>query len=243
MNRSTVFYFSAVLYTFVLAMSGCKNNTTTKTITGSGLSYKQITIQEKNKYGEIKVQYPFFPGCADLNKSVKNAIVSPCRSFKSAMKQDWKEMDSIRSETGAEGITPPFSYDVGCNPVILNSRYISLLFITYIMEGGAHGDTTICTFTYDRKLNRLVSITEATGYTLEKIAADCNEYFTKNLNYSNGSRESEDECTKWIAEGTAPEKKNYEKFTYDGKTLTVYFEPYIVAPYVYGIQKVEIPGK
>ncbi|MFA6855856.1 MAG: DUF3298 domain-containing protein [Treponema sp.] len=235
--------FSAVLCALALGMTGCKSSITTKTLTGSGLSYKQITIQEKNKYGEIKVQYSFFPGCADLNKAVKSTVVSPFRAFKSSMKQDWKEMDSIRRKTDSGGVTPPFSYDVGCNPVILNDRYISMLFTTYVMEGGAHGDTTLCSFTYDRKQSRLVSITEATGYTLEKIAADCSDYFTKNLNYSDGSRESEDECMKWIAEGTAPEEKNYEKFTYDGKTLTVYFEPYIVAPYVYGIQKVKIPSK
>ncbi|MCK9169642.1 MAG: DUF3298 and DUF4163 domain-containing protein [Treponema sp.] len=243
MKRITVLSFLAALYVFALEISGCKSNTTTKIVSGSGILYKQITIKEKNKFGEIKVQYPVFPRCPDLNNAVKAAVVSPFRSFRSTMKQDWEEMDRIRRETGPEGITPPFSYDVGCNPVILTDRYISLLFTTYTMEGGAHGDTTVCSFTYDRKLNRQVSITETTGYTLDEIAAYCNDYFTKNLNFSDGSRESEDECTKWIAEGTAPEKKNYEKFTYDGKTLTVYFEPYIVAPYVYGIQKVEIPAK
>lgn len=242
MKKISVFSIPAALCAIMLQTTGCTDNATTKTITGGG-SYKQVTIEEKSKYAEIKVQYPQFSGYADLNRAVDEAVVVPYKAFKSTMKQDWKETDSMRSESGPGGITPPFSYDVGSDPVIFNNRYISMLFTTYVMEGGAHGDTTLSSITYDRERNKIVSVIEAAGYTFEELSAYCSDYFMKNLNYGDGSKESEDECTKWIAEGTAPEKKNYEKFTYDGKTLTVYFEPYIVAPYVYGIQKVPIPVK
>ncbi|HAH63497.1 MAG TPA: hypothetical protein DCL73_15535 [Treponema sp.] len=243
MKRISAFSVPAALCAIMLQSTGCTDNTTTKTITGGGYSYKQITIEEKNKYAEIKVQYPQFDGYADLNRTVDKTVVVPYKAFKSTVKQDWKEMDSIRRESGFAAATPPFSYDVGSGPVILNDRYISMLFTTYAMEGGAHGDTTLSSITYDREQNKIVSIIEAAGYTVEELSAYCSGYFMKNLDSGKGSKESEDECAKWIAEGTAPEKKNYEKFTYDGKTLTVYFEPYIVAPYVYGIQKVPIPAK
>jgi hypothetical protein len=243
MKRINISLLPAAALSVMVGTAGCKSNTKTQKITGTDFSYKQIIIEEKNKYAEIKVQYPQFAEYADLNKTVHTTVVDPYKAFKASVKQDWKEMDAVRRKTGSADVTPPFSYDVGCDPVVFNGRYISMLFTTYAMEGGAHGDTTLSSITYDINLKKIVSITEASGYSLEEIAAKCNDYFMKNLNYGNGSRESEDDCTKWIAEGTAPEEKNYEKFTYDGKLLTVYFEPYIVAPYVYGIQKVEIQAE
>jgi hypothetical protein len=243
MKQINILSLSACLMVITIGAVSCKNNTTAETVTTGGFSYKQITIKENSKYAEIKVVYPHFDGYSDLNKFIDNAVVYPYKDFTTTMKQDWEEMDSSRKDSGEAAAAPPFSYDVDCNPVILNDKYISVLFTTYVMEGGAHGDTTLSSITYDKKQNKIVSITEASGYTLAEIAAGCNNYFMKNLNYSSSSKESQDEWEKWIAEGTAPEKKNYEKFTYDGKNLTVYFEPYIVAPYVYGIQKVTIPAK
>ena len=62
----------------------------------------------------------------------------------------------------------------------------------------------------------------------------------KHLNYGGNEAEAQKARTDWIAEGTIPEASNYQTFTYDGKKLTVYFEPYTVAPYSEGVQKVTI---
>ena len=43
-----------------------------------------------------------------------------------------------------------------------------------------------------------------------------------------------------INEGTFPQAGNFEIFTTEKNNVTVYFEPYSVAPYSYGIQKVNI---
>jgi Protein of unknown function (DUF3298). len=243
MKKTNSLFLSAVFCAAVLCGTGCKNNRTEKAVTGAAGTFTMVTVQEKTKYADINVQYPQFPGYAPLNKIISRSILGPYKDFRSTVKQGWTEMNDIRSGSGTDAGMPPFSYDVVCKPVIYNDRYISMLFITYAMEGGAHGDTTLSSFTYDRKRNTIVSISEAAGYSLEELSAYCGGYFTKNLNYGDGSKESQEECAKWIADGTAPEKKNYEKFTFDGTTLTVYFEPYIVAPYVYGIQKVELPAK
>ena len=43
-----------------------------------------------------------------------------------------------------------------------------------------------------------------------------------------------------INEGTFPQAGNFETFTIEKNIVTIYFEPYSVAPYSYGIQKVKI---
>ena len=43
-----------------------------------------------------------------------------------------------------------------------------------------------------------------------------------------------------INEGTFPHAGNFEIFTIEKNVVTVYFEPYSVAPYSYGIQKATI---
>ena len=46
-----------------------------------------------------------------------------------------------------------------------------------------------------------------------------------------------------INEGSFPQAGNFEIFTVDKNIVTVYFEPYSVAPYSYGIQKAKIKIK
>ena len=88
--------------------------------------------------------------------------------------------------------------------------------------------------------DKYMSITEASGLSVKDIATQCKDYFMKRLSYGGNGTEAKKARTDWIAEGTIPEAGNYQTFTYDGKTLTVYFEPYTVAPYSEGVQKVTI---
>jgi len=158
MKKTNSLFLSAVFCAAVLCGTGCKNNRTEKAVTGAAGTFTMVTVQEKTKYADINVQYPQFPGYAPLNKIISRSILGPYKDFRSTVKQGWTEMNDIRSGSGTDAGMPPFSYDVVCKPVIYNDRYISMLFITYAMEGGAHGDTTLSSFTYDRKRNTIVSI-------------------------------------------------------------------------------------
>ena len=150
---------------------------------------------------------------------------------------------SYKMTTGSEknaAFEAEIEYKAVCDSIIVSDNYISMLFTAYRYEGGAHGETLLDSITYDKALKKEVSITEASGLSIKDIATQCKDYFTKRLNYGGNGAEAQKARTDWIAEGTIPEAGNYRTFTYDGKTLTVYFEPYTVAPYSEGVQKVTI---
>lgn len=50
----------------------------------------------------------------------------------------------------------------------------------------------------------------------------------------------ENQLYSMINDGTSVQAGNFEIFTVSKNFVTVFFEPYAVAPYYYGIQKVEI---
>ena len=50
----------------------------------------------------------------------------------------------------------------------------------------------------------------------------------------------QDALREMINTGAFPQAGNFEIFTVDDDKLYVYFEPYSVAPYSYGIQKIRV---
>ena len=223
--------YSAVLAALVFA--GCQ----TASQKGAA-SYKMTTVSEKNAAFEAEIAYPQFAGFDDLNSLIKSRTLGAYDDFKSSAQKTRKEIESAKSAS-AEKI-PPFEYKAVCDSIIVSDNYISMLFTAYRYEGGAHGETLLDSITYDKALKKEVSITEASGLSVKDIATQCKDYFMKHLNYGGNEAEAQKARTDWIAEGTIPEESNYQTFTYDGKKLTVYFEPYTVAPYSEGVQKVTI---
>ena len=223
--------YSAVFASLVFA--GCQ------TASQKGAApYKMTTVSEKNTVFEAEIAYPQFAGFDDLNSLIKSRTLGAYDDFKSSAQKTRKEIESAKSAS-AEKI-PPFEYKAVCDSIIVSDNYISMLFTAYLYEGGAHGETLLDSITYDKALKKEVSITEASGLSVKDIATQCKDYFMKHLNYGGNEAEAQKARTDWIAEGTIPEESNYQTFTYDGKKLTVYFEPYTVAPYSEGVQKVTI---
>ena len=220
--------YSAVLASLVFA--GCQ------TASQKGAApYKMTTVSEKNAVFEAEIAYPQFAEFDDLNALIKSRTLGAYNDFKSSAQKTRRELENASAKK-----LPPFEYAAACDSIIVSDKYISMLFTAYRYEGGAHGETQLDSITYDKALKKEVSITEASGLSIKDIATQCKDYFMKRLSYGGNSAEAKKARTDWIAEGTIPEAGNYQTFTYDGKTLTVYFEPYTVAPYSEGVQKVTI---
>ena len=220
--------YSAVLASLVFA--GCQ------TVSQKGAApYKMTTVSEKTDVFEAKIAYPQFAGFDDLNALIKSRTLGAYNDFKSSAQKTRRELENASAKK-----LPPFEYVASCDSIIVSDNYISILFTAYRYEGGAHGETLLDSITYDKTLKKEVSITEASGLSIKDIATQCKDYFMKRLNYGGNEAEAQKARTDWIAEGTIPEASNYQTFTYDGKKLTVYFEPYAVAPYSEGVQKVTI---
>lgn len=220
-----------------------KTNLPSSSSTSKKIAYKIVTQRESTNAVEVKYSYPQFSGQDTLNALIKKMREEASVIAMNDLKKDWNDFSKEQKLNGSKEEVPPFDYNVECNPVIATSPYISMLFTTYTYSGGAHGEYTLDALTYDVNSQKEVSITEISGYTINEIAQHCHDYLVKNLRYGNGSKEAEEDRIAWIAEGTIPNESNYTAFTCDGKILTIYFEPYRVAPYASGIQRVTMPVK
>ena len=79
--------------------------------------------------------------------------------------------------------------------------------------------------------------------TYNEISTLCRNHLYKKLIDDNKAAKNpaeKDALREMINMGAFPQAGNYEIFTVDGARVYVYFEPYSVAPYSYGIQKIQV---
>lgn len=224
-----VFYFIGCSSTPPVVSPGTKDGTTP--------SYpekrdSEKTIASNTKYSKINIRYPVFSGQDVVNKRIENIVIERKNLFETNAEVNWKELNAMVKNSGTKEDAPPLDFDVSYETASNNANYVSVLLKIYSFEGGAHGYTNLVSVNYDKKQKKFISIPDIDGYSYKNVSeicrADLKKQFAKDLDAT------------WIDDGAAPTADNFNIFTYDGKTLTVYFEQYQVAPYAYGIQKVSI---
>lgn len=206
---------------------------------GRGYTLKKIT--EDKPFLLAKVEYPVFRDCPALNEMISSAVLEDYAEFAQSAEDDWRILDAIRTETGAVTETPPFEYFVSCDPVLSGGRYASVLIRRTADTGGAHANTTLQSFTFDRRSGNTVSVTDVCGRTPEELSEFCRAALAEKLIPAGADAETVRMMRDQIAAGTEALSENFADFTYDGAALTVYFAPYQVAAFSSGIQQVEIP--
>ena len=203
-------------------------------------SYKTIEISEKQEYLKTEIKYPEFENLPELNKRIANTVNSNYKNFKSYSKNEWDEIVALNNRGSSK--LAPFEYIVSFE-VTGNRNIVSVLLNTYIFSGGAHGNTNLATFNYDTQTVKFIDIIQASSMTYNEISSVCRNYLYKTLidDDKSGMPPSEkDSMREMINTGAFPQAGNFELFTVDGNKLYVYFEPYSVAPYSYGIQKIQV---
>ena len=203
-------------------------------------SYKTIEISEKQEYLKTEIKYPEFENLPELNKRIANTVNSNYKNFKSYSKNEWDEIVALNNRGSSK--LAPFEYIVSFE-VTGNRNIVSVLLNTYIFSGGAHGNTNLATFNYDTQTGKFIDIIQASSMTYNEISSVCRNYLYKTLidDDESGMPPSEkDSMREMINTGAFPQAGNFELFTVDGNKLYVYFEPYSVAPYSYGIQKIQV---
>lgn len=207
-------------------------------------SYRTVRIDESLDFLDTEIEYPDFPAQSELSRLIKNSVESEWRSFRAFAQGAWSRIDGLNSADGGKKY-PPFEYQTRCQ-VSYSGNLISVLVVRYVFSGGAHGSTTLLALNFDTDTKRLVKITEASGLKISEISEICRESLQRNLIDRNSRVKSAEEIADMramILAGTSAQAGNFDVFTLSGRKMTVYFEPYAVAPYAYGIQSVEIPVK
>ena len=226
----------------VLIFSSCATskvvdkNKSSKTKT----KYKIEKISEKSKFLVTDIKYPQFDDYAFLNNIIKNSVENYYNSFKMYAESDWEELYKIRIQADSKAELPPFEYKVSFELSETNN-YISVLFRTFVYDGGNHGSTTLLSYNFDKSKNKLVNITQSTGLSYKQLSQYCNKELVDRFLEEKNQGLQKSEIIEWVNEGTFPTPDNYEIFMLHENFVVVYFEEYTVAPYVYGEQSVKVP--
>ena len=202
--------------------------------------YETIAVEENLDYLTTNIRYPKFEEVPELNKRIENTILSNWKSFKSYSKTEWNDIVALNNRGTSK--LPPFEYNVTFE-VTGTKNIISVLINTYVFNGGAHGNTNLASFNYDVAESKFIDIQQATGMSYNDISSNCRNTLYKRLieNDKTGMPPSEqDSIREMINTGAFPQAGNFQIFTIDGNKVYVWFEPYSVAPYSYGIQKVQV---
>lgn len=113
--------------------------------------------------------------------------------------------------------------------IATSTNTVSYIIEVYQFTGGAHGGTTVNTFTYDTK-GALVTLDRLfTQSYLERLSQLSREYLYASL--GEYSREES------INSGTEPKIENFSSWYVTPKTIVFIFGQYSVGPYAIGIQE------
>jgi Protein of unknown function (DUF3298) len=107
-----------------------------------------------------------------------------------------------------------------------------LFFVSTYSPGAAHPNNRVITLNFLN--NQQVS--------LEQLFKANSDYLTPIAKFSQAAiAKKKISKQDWLAKGTKPTQENYKNWFFSKNGLTIVFDTYQVAPYVYGPQMVEIP--
>jgi hypothetical protein len=184
------------------------------------VSAEKNRIVENTKTYKINVFFPEIKK-AGIDDTIKKFVQDTINSFKSlpseqTISHQWENTLYIDYQIYRSG-----------------SRNVSFKFEVYIFTGGAHGITSIKTFTFDMPTQKEIYLTDL-------FKKDCKPF---EVIYPLVKKRLEEKLngTFWIEQGTGKEKENYKHFVLSDRAVIFFFQQYQVAPYAMGIQEVKIP--
>lgn len=192
------------------------------------LTVKTVELKKTSKRYTYHVNYPLFSGEKKLNQALQAQIKSRILSFKKLFA---KPEDKKLKLPGINQL------EVHYRLRLMNSKFISLRFQEMTtFKGAAHPNTVYWSYNYDLKHQKELELKDLfnQGAFLKVIANHCYQRLNKkNLGGDNA----------WLKRGTAPVSSNYKIWNLTNRGLEISFNPYQVAPYVYGRQLCFVPFK
>jgi len=185
-------------------------------------SSRQGSINETGKNYTINIEYPK-TGSVFVDNDIKVLLASEIFHFKRAL------MDQKNNPAD-------WKYDLVINYETFDSRsdIKSVKFEIYSFTGGAHGMTRIRTKVFDMKNSKILSLAD--------IFRNDPDYLKKISSYvANQFKKAKISDDNWVMDGAGPTESNYSSFVITPLCIIFYFDPYQVACYAAGVQKVEMP--
>lgn len=176
-------------------------------------------VEEKSRNGKhnIDAAYPKFdaPEFQKLNFAIEQCYKDDLNLFK--------------SNAGFSDFDLEFSFDFKYE-IYSYKNLKSVLLTSWSYTGGAHGNTLLYSYCFDPVTQQFLTASEASGIPLPQIALRTRMVLSEDPELKGFITEDD-----WFMDGSAPTEENYRTFIMTDEGITVYFEPYQVAPYAAGI--------
>ncbi len=206
---------------------------------------RSIRVEARTEYASAAGTYPEFDyASVDFNKQIKAVVQQAIDEHFLMSEENQKAMreTDLRDESERLDIFP---LTVRFEAPVHTQDMISVLIHIDHYSGGAHGTSSMHTFTYDVAKKKILSLKDMfPGYEkilLAKLSEEARRQLIAHLTASMGDGNEPD--LDFLRGGTEPVEENFRLFTLSEQkdALTIYFGLYQVAPYVYGEQQITVP--
>lgn len=190
------------------------------------LSIQDREIKRETPKYILNIKYPQGFTHPGINLAVEKRIHQIKKGFMNSLAD---EADLPKDLPGKSGLT--ISYDIPFDSGDITS--VKLNISTY-NKGAAHPNNSVETLNFIK----------GRQLTYAQVFLPETDYLQRFANYSRGQLiKNKDFDKKWVTEGTEPKLDNYKIWYFSVQGITIVFDTYQVAAYVYGPQTVTIPLK
>lgn len=205
---------------------------------------RSVRVEATSEYASATGEYPQFEQTSvAFNKAIKDTVTQAIEEHFLISEENQKAMVATSSEAD-EYSMEPYPLTVSYNTPVHNERFVSVLVEIEYYSGGAHGSSSLHTFTYDVQKKKIVKLEDFfPGYEkniFQKLSSEARTQLNVSLASQAGGQTPDAD---FLNDGTEPDAKNFELFTLSPQedAVTIYFGLYQVAPYVYGEQRITVP--
>lgn len=214
------------------------------------LLQRPIEEDERSAGPIIHINYPS-TGNSVIDKDIRRWVGSIAEAFEEHLEipprvedeidlqiDRFLQDDDLPSQMALENESDSHKFELWGNYHVSrpSDNAISIIFELWNYAGGGDGNLDVLTLNYSLLTGQrlsLVDIFEDPDMALQLMAA----WSRKNL----ASRLGEAGRSRMVDEGTAPIAENYSSLSLTGDGVCINFQPWQVAPWNAGIQKVEMP--
>lgn len=206
---------------------------------------RSVRVEARTEYASASGAYPEFDYApVDFNKQIKAVVQQAIDEHFLMSEENQKAM----RETAPEGVQESidvFPLTVRFETPVHTSEIISVVIHIDHYSGGAHGTSSIHTFTYDVVKRKILALQDMfPGYEERlfiRLSEEARRQLSEHLATLIGTDGEPD--LEFLHGGTEPIEDNFKLFTLSPQkdSVTIYFSLYQVAPYVYGEQQITVP--
>ena len=186
--------------------------------------FKDAAIVKPGDVVDIDVRYPVF-GKELIDQDIALWAHRVVETFTKGVGDDQASRQQAGNELRA-GYTVSYA----------SPRSLTVTYEIWTYTGGIHGNNDVITLSYDVESGQrllLEDLVADADIALERLAAYCLKALSASL--------GEDLDEAMLTSGTVPELDNYSSFSLFPAGLRIHFQPYQVAPFAAGPQRVDVP--